>query len=38
VGVRRDLEPLCGPEEDRLAVGARDHTPIHPIERRVRLR
>jgi len=38
VGVGRDLEPLGGPEEDRLAVGARDHTPLQTIEGRVYLR
>jgi meso-butanediol dehydrogenase / (S,S)-butanediol dehydrogenase / diacetyl reductase len=38
VGVGRDLEPLCGPEEDRLAVGARDHTPLQALEGRVYLR
>ncbi len=37
VGVGRDFEPLRGPEEDRLAVGARDHTPLQPIEGRVYL-
>src|SRR5215213_5963768 len=37
VGVGRDFEPLSGPEEDRLAVGARDHTPLQPLERGVHL-
>ena len=38
VGVGRDLKPLRGPEEDRLAVGAGDHTPLQPLEGRVDLR
>src|SRR5215210_473842 len=38
VGVRRDLEPLRGPEEDRLAVGTGDHTPLQTLEGRVYLR
>src|SRR5215212_7956702 len=38
VGVRRDLEPLCGPEEDRQAVGTGYHTPLQTIEGRVYLR
>ena len=38
VGVRRDLEPLRGPEEDRLAVGTGYHTPLQTIEGRVYLR
>ena len=38
VGVGGDFEPLCGPEEDRLAVGTRDHTPLQTFEGRVYLR
>src|SRR3712207_5968557 len=38
VGVGRDLEPLRGPEEDRLSVGAGDHTPLHAFEGRICLR
>ena len=38
VGVGRDLEPLRGPEKDRLAVGTGDHTPLQPLEGRVHLR
>ena len=38
VGVGRDPEPLRGPEEHRLAVGAGDHTPLQTFEGRVYLR
>jgi len=36
--VGRDFEPLRGPEEDRLAIGAGDHPPLQPLEGRVYLR
>ena len=38
VGVGRDFEPLRGPEEDRLAVGTGDHSPLQTLEGRVYLR
>src|SRR5829696_4867919 len=38
VGVGRNFESLCGPEEDRLAVGAGDHTSFQTLEGRVYLR